>query len=63
VRSLMANRSHFEKQLRPSDWLLTPPTPLDMGALDWRRHSELAETAYRYTLSELDARRKRKNPH
>ena len=53
VRSLMANRSHFERQLQKDDWLLMPPVPMDMGALDWRRHSELVETAYRYTLAEI----------
>lgn len=57
VRSLMANRSHFERQIGPGDWLLTPPTPADMGALDWRRHSELADMAYHYTLGEIDKRK------
>jgi NTE family protein len=56
VRSLMANRGHFERHLGPEDWLLVPPRPDDMGALDWRRHSELVETAYRYTLAEIAAR-------
>lgn len=56
VRSLMANRNHFERQLEASDWLLVPPTPDDMGALDWRRHSELVEAAYRYGLAEIAGR-------
>lgn len=56
VRSLMANRNHFERHLQASDWLLMPPTPAGMGALDWRRHSELVETAYRYGLAEIDGR-------
>jgi NTE family protein len=56
VRSLMANRSHFEEELGPGDWLMLPPTPADMGALDWRRHSALVEAGYRYALAELDAR-------
>ena len=56
VRSLMANRAHFEKHLEKDDWLLLPPTPADMGALDWRRHSELAASAYNFTVAEIDAR-------
>ncbi|HVZ03491.1 cyclic nucleotide-binding and patatin-like phospholipase domain-containing protein [Hyphomicrobium sp.] len=58
VRSLMANRSHFERYLTPDDWLLLPPTPADMGALDWRRHSEIMENAYRYARSAIAAREK-----
>ena len=58
VRSLMANHSHFERQLEPDDWLLVPPTDVNMGALDWRRHTELVETAYRYALEEIEGRKK-----
>jgi NTE family protein len=58
VRSLMANRGHFESHLTDEDWLLVPPTPNDMGALDWRRHSALAEAAYHYTLAEIDGRQR-----
>lgn len=57
VRSLMANRSNFERSLLPSDWLLVPPTPPNMGALDWRRHTELMEAAYVFTRAELEARK------
>lgn len=57
VRSLMANRGHFENHLTTRDWLLMPPTPDGMGAMDWRRHSELTEAAYRYALAEIAARR------
>jgi NTE family protein len=53
IRSLMANGEHFERQLTDTDWLLMPPVPKDMGALDWSRHSELMEQAYRYTLGEI----------
>ncbi len=45
----MANRGHFERYLEPDDWLIVPPTPLQMGALDWRRHSEVMDAAYAYT--------------
>ncbi|MEQ1718375.1 MAG: cyclic nucleotide-binding and patatin-like phospholipase domain-containing protein [Hyphomicrobium sp.] len=58
VRSLMANRNHFERHLEDEDWLLMPPTPSGMGALDWRRHSELVESAYRYALDEIAKRRR-----
>ena len=56
VKSLMANRSHFERHLQPEDWLIIPPTPPAMGALDWRRHTELMEAAYHYTRSAIEAR-------
>jgi NTE family protein len=53
VRSLMANRSHFEGHLTKRDWLLVPPTPNGMGAMDWRRHKELTQAAYRYAMAEI----------
>lgn len=56
VRSLMANRGHFERYLEPADWLLVPPTPVGMGALDWRRHSEIMGAAYDYTREEIALR-------
>lgn len=56
VRSLMANRGHYERHIDPEDWLLVPPTPDDMGALDWRRHSELLDAAYRFTKAEIERR-------
>ena len=56
VRSLMANRSNFERNLAATDWLLVPPTPPNMGALDWRRHTELMDAAYVYTSGLLAAR-------
>ncbi len=56
VRSLMANRDHFERHLGVADWLLVPPTPEDMGALDWRRHSELVDAAYRFTQAQIISR-------
>ncbi|MBS0269161.1 MAG: patatin-like phospholipase family protein [Proteobacteria bacterium] len=56
VRSLMANRGRFERCLEPSDWLLVPPAPAEMGALDWRRHREIMETAYNHTRAEIELR-------
>lgn len=56
VRALMANRNHFETLLERGDWLLMPPVPGDMGPLDWRRHREVMEAAYRYTQAEIAAR-------
>ena len=58
VRSLMSNHNHFERQLEPGDWLLVPPTDANMGALDWRRHTDLVETSYRYALAEIALRGK-----
>jgi len=56
VRSLMANRGRFERCLEPSDWLLVPPAPAEMGALDWRRHREIMEAAYNHTRAEIELR-------
>ena len=56
VRSLMANRGHFENHLTKRDWMLVAPAPLGMGAMDWRRHKELTEAAYRYALAEIATR-------
>lgn len=56
VRSLMANRGRFERHLTADDWLIVPPTPDDMGALDWRMHSALAEAAYQHTRRLIAAR-------
>ena len=57
VRSLMANRGHYQHHIGPDDWLLVPPTPKNMSALDWRRHSELMQAAYGYTAAQILARR------
>ncbi len=54
VRSLMANRGSFERCLEPSDWLLVPPAPAEMGALDWRRHREIMEAAYHHARAEIE---------
>jgi len=53
MRSVMANRQDFERHLRPDDLLLVPPFPLGIGILDWHRHTELADSAYRWGLDEL----------
>jgi hypothetical protein len=39
--------------MRPSDLLLTPPLPPDMGILDWHRHTELMEAAHHWGQSEI----------
>ncbi|MBS0232845.1 MAG: cyclic nucleotide-binding domain-containing protein [Proteobacteria bacterium] len=59
VRSLMADRDHFERHLAPEDWLLVPPTPRDLGALDWRRHTKIMTSAYEYTRSAIELRNRR----
>jgi NTE family protein len=53
MRSLMANRHDFNRQLKREDLLLVPPIPEDMGILDWHRHTELVERAYRWGLQEM----------
>lgn len=57
VRSMMANRGHYEHYVQPADWLLVPPTPDNMGALDWRRHREVTDLAYRYCAGLISFRR------
>ena len=53
LRSLMANRRDFKRSMEPEDLLLVPPIPSTMGLLDWHRHGELFDLAYRWTLEEL----------
>jgi len=53
MRSLMANRQDFNRQLKPDDLLFVPPIPDDMGILDWNRHTELVENAYHWGLEEM----------
>jgi NTE family protein len=53
MRALMANRQDFERHLRPEDLLLVPPFPPGMGILDWHRHTELMDSAYRWGLREM----------
>jgi NTE family protein len=53
MRSMMANRQGFERQLRPEDLLLVPPFPQDMAILDWHRHTELMDRTYHWAIHEL----------
>ncbi len=53
MRSLMANRDDFNRQLKGEDVLLVPPIPANMGILDWHRHTELFERAYRWGVDEI----------
>jgi NTE family protein len=53
MRALMANRQDFQRHLRPSDLLLVPPVPADVGVLDWKRSAELIALSYRWGQAEL----------
>jgi len=53
LRSLMASRRDFQRDMASDDVLLVPPVPKNMGFLDWQRHRELCEGAYRWTLEEV----------
>jgi hypothetical protein len=53
MRSLMVNRQDFERHLTPRDVLMVPPLPRDMGILEWGRHSELMDIAYRWAMTEI----------
>ena len=62
MRSLMANRQDFERQLQPDDLLLVPPFPQDMGILDWHRHTELVRNAYWWGLEEVQRLKRARHP-
>ena len=62
MRSLMVNRQDFERHLTPRDLLMIPPLPGDMGILQWNRHSELMESAYRWAMTEIPRRRAEGHP-
>ncbi len=53
MRSMMANRHGFERQLREDDLLVVPPIPPDMGPLHWHRHSELMALSAAWMRDEL----------
>jgi len=62
MRSLMANRQDFNRQLKPDDLLMVPPIPANTGILDWHRHTELVRHAYWWGLEEVGRLRKAKHP-
>jgi NTE family protein len=62
MRSLMANRQDFNRQLKPDDLLMVPPMPPNIGILDWHRHTELVRNAYWWGLEEIGRLRKAKHP-
>jgi NTE family protein len=62
MRSLMANRQDFNRQLKPGDLLMVPPIPANTGILDWHRHTELVRHAYWWGLEEVGRLRKAKHP-
>jgi NTE family protein len=53
MRSLMANRLDFNRQMKQGDLLMVPPIPAKMGILDWHRHTELVVDTYRWGLAEI----------
>lgn len=62
MRSLMANRQDFNRQLKRDDVLLVPPIPTNMGILDWHRHSELVRNAYWWGLEEVQRLKRARHP-
>lgn len=62
MRSLMANRQDFNRQLKPDDVLMVPPIPANMGILDWQRHSELFRNAYWWGLEEVQRLKRVRHP-
>jgi NTE family protein len=57
MRALLANRDDFQRFMSPEDTLLVPPIPEGTGFLDWHRHRELYEGAYRWAVGEIARRR------
>ncbi len=53
MRSLMAGRDDFNRQMKRDDVLFVPPIPEGTGILDWHRHTQLFDMAYRWGLKEL----------
>jgi NTE family protein len=62
MRSLMANRQDFNRQLKRGDVLMVPPIPANMGILDWHRHSELVRNAYWWGLEEVQRLKRARHP-
>lgn len=62
MRSLMAGRDDFVRQLKPGDVLFVPPIPADMGILDWHRHAELVRNAYWWGLEEVQRLKRARHP-
>lgn len=53
MRALMANRRDFLRELNADDVSLVPPVSPGISFLDWHRHGELFESAYRWTRDEI----------
>jgi len=62
MRSLMANRHDFNRQLKRDDVLFVPPIPANMGILDWHRHAELMRNAYWWGLEEIERLKRVRHP-
>jgi NTE family protein len=62
MRSLMAGRQDHQRHMRHGDILMVPPIPVDMGILDWHRHTELVQGAYWWGLEEVQRLRNAKHP-
>ncbi len=62
MRSLMAGRDDFLRQMKPDDVLFMPPIPANMGILDWQRHAELVRNAYWWGLEEVQRLKRARHP-
>jgi NTE family protein len=62
MRSLMAGRDDFLRQMKQDDVLFVPPIPADMGILDWHRHAELVRNAYWWGLEEVQRLKRARHP-
>lgn len=55
TKSLMITRESFQRHLGPTDVLLCPPLPPELGLLDWHRHTEVMRTACTWARPEIEA--------
>lgn len=62
MRSLMAGRDDFLRQMKQDDVLFVPPIPADTGILDWHRHAELVRNAYWWGLEEVQRLKRARHP-
>ncbi len=61
LRSLMANRTDYERHVGAGDLLLMPPIPSGAGPLDWHRHREFIETAYEHCREALQTEKEKRH--
>jgi NTE family protein len=62
VRSLLLHGRCDTSELAPDDLLLAPEMPGGISHLDWHRHGELRQHAYRLAIAEIASRQREGHP-